>query len=127
MTKSFGNAPLIFIALSLALMVSPARAEENIQSIKAPFYVGKSVLACGPVAQVSRTPKAIHINLDRAYPNQSLDLVVWTSEASSYESRLGNLSALVGKTVCGRGLITEYRNRLQIVMKNPQYLRLMSR
>ena len=127
MSRSFVNSGLILVVLALAFTVSPVRAEEKIQSIKAPFHVGKIVLACGPVAQVSRTQKAIHINLDRAYPNQSLDLVVWTSEAARYELRLGNLSTLTGKTVCARGLITEYRNRLQIVMKNPQYLRLMSR
>lgn len=127
MSRSYVNAGLIFIVMALTFTASPVEAEEKIQSIKAPFHVGKSVLACGPVAQVSRTQKAIYINLDRAYPNQSLGLVVWTSEAATYESRLGDLSALAGKTVCGRGLITEYRNRLQIVMKNPQYLRLMSR
>ena len=111
----------------MAFLSPQVLAQDRIQSIKAPFYVGKNVLACGPVAQVTNTSKATYINLDNVYPDQSLGLVVWSSDLAGYQSRLGSLTGLRGKTVCARGVISEYRNRLQIIMKNPQFLRLMER
>jgi len=123
----FNKTSVSVIVIALTLSSIPAQAEERIASSKAPFYVGKSVMACGTVAQVSKTAGVTYINLDNAYPTQSLSLVVWSTDAAAYEARLGDLAALHAHTVCARGIITEYRNRLQIIMKNPQYLRLMSR
>lgn len=100
-------------------------AEEQIEAYKAPFYVGKTVMACGTVAQVSHGRKATYLNMDKAYPNQTLGLVIWHSDADGYERRFGKLDAMAGERMCGRGTITEYKNTLQIIMKNPQYLRLM--
>jgi DNA/RNA endonuclease YhcR with UshA esterase domain len=101
-------------------------AEDQIEAIRAPFYVGKNVLACGRVAQVTVRSNVTYINLDRPYPNHTLGLVIWQSSLTDYESRLGKLSALEGRRVCARGLIEEYRSKLQIIMRNPQFLRLMS-
>lgn len=100
-------------------------AEEQIEALRAPFYVGKSVLACGKVAQVTSQSNVTYINLDRPYPNHTLAFVIWQSNLSDYEKRFGKLSVLEGRRVCGRGIIEEYRNKLQIIMKNPQFLRLM--
>ena len=101
-------------------------AEEQIEALKAPFYVGKSVMACGKVAQVTVRSEITYINLDRPYPSQTLALVVWQNELPAYEARFGKVSALENKRVCARGIIEEYRKTLQIIMSNPQFLRLMS-
>ncbi len=118
--------PLTF-ALLIGLSAAPhhSLAEEQIEALRAPFHVGESVLACGKVAQVSARSEVTYINLDRPYPQQTLALIVWQSNLSAYESRFGKLSTLQGKRVCALGMIEQYQNRLQVIMKNPQFLRLM--
>ena len=62
----------------------PARAEEQIEAVRAPFHIGESVVACGKVAQVSvHSGVTYHINSDRLYPNQMLALVIWQSELTA--------------------------------------------
>ena len=116
------------LALIFGLTAAPRllRAEEQIEALRAPFHVGESVLACGNVAQVSVRSGVAYINLDRPYPNHALALVIWQGELAAYESRFGKLSTLEGKRVCARGTIEEYRKSLQMILKNPQFLRLMT-
>jgi DNA/RNA endonuclease YhcR with UshA esterase domain len=127
MSRSFRKA-VSGCVLLLGLSATPqqVRAEDQIEALRAPFHVGKSVLSCGKVAQVTTRTDVTYINLDRPYPNHTLGLVIWQRNLSDYESRFGNLASLEGKRVCARGVIEEYRNRLQIIMRNPQFLRLMN-
>jgi DNA/RNA endonuclease YhcR with UshA esterase domain len=78
------------------------------------------------VAEVSARSSVTYLNLDRPYPNHTLALVIWQSDLPAYESRFGNLSTLRGKRVCALGMIEQYRNGLQIIMKNALFLRLMT-
>lgn len=131
MNKFHNNAfPRLSLSLALILGLSVAprqsQAEEQIEALRAPFHVGETVLACGRVAQVSARSDVTYINLDRPYPNHTLALVVWQSNLLAYESRFGRLSTLEGKRVCALGTIEHYRNGLQVIMKNPQFLRLMT-
>lgn len=116
---------LSLLMLAFVGMTS-VKAEDRIEASKAPFHVGKTVLACGSVAQVTQQPKVIYLNLDRRFPDQTLGLVVWQSDRAAFESRLGSLASLQGKRVCARGRIEDFRNKLQLVVKNPQFLRLMT-
>ena len=102
-------------------------AEDRIPASKSPFYVGKTVMACGRVAQVTTRSSATYINLDSPFPNQTLGLVVWARNVDEYEARLGSLSGLSDRMVCARGKITEYHGKLQMLMDNPQFLRLMAK
>ncbi|WBJ99010.1 hypothetical protein [Methylocystis parvus] len=108
------------------LAVQVVSAAESIEALKAPFHVSESVLACGRVAQVSAHPEITYINLDRPYPDQTLALVVWQNDLAAYEARFGNLSALEGRRVCAQGVIEEHKGSLQMILKNPQFLRLMT-
>ncbi|GKW54107.1 hypothetical protein NCCP2140_31600 [Pseudoalteromonas sp. NCCP-2140] len=109
----------------LTLLISAQAQEPKIEAFKAPFHVGKSVMACGEVAQVSKGKKATYLNLDKEYPNQSLTILVWDSNLAPFEERFGNLKRLSGERICARGKISEYKNTLQIKVSNPQFLRLM--
>ncbi|QGM99583.1 hypothetical protein F7D14_06105 [Methylocystis parvus] len=108
------------------MAVQVVSAAESIEALKAPFHVSESVLACGRVAQVSAHPEITYINLDRPYPDQTLALVVWQNDLAAYEARFGNLSALEGRRVCAQGVIEEHKGSLQMILKNPQFLRLMT-
>ena len=117
------------IALPLLLMgVAAAQAQEpRIEAVKAPFYVGQTVMACGKLAGVKHMPKQHYLNLDKPYPNQTLTFLIWDDQYSEFEQRFGRLDAMQGKTLCGRGKIEEYKGRLEIKIYNPQYLRLMTK
>jgi hypothetical protein len=51
--------------------------------------------------------------------------LVWKTDYPKFTQRFGNLNQYVNKHVCARGVITAYKNTLQIQMSNPQFLRVM--
>lgn len=105
---------------------SVAHSEEpKIEAFKAAFHVGKSVMACGKVAEVKEGRSVIYLNLDKPYPNQTLGLLVWSSDRDRFEQRFGKLETFRGERVCARGQIEDYKGSLQIKLSNPQFLRLI--
>ena len=98
---------------------------ERIPAYKAPFYVGKEVMACGVLSGTSRFSKGIYLNLDKPYPNQTLTVVVWNESVAPIEAKFGSLDRNIGKTFCALGTIEKYKKHLQIQIDNPQFLRLM--
>ncbi len=111
--------------LMLSLVSLSSHAEPKIESFKAPFYVGETVMACGKVTQVSQGKKATYLNLNKRYPNQDLAVLIWDSNIPKFNQRFGKLDKLKNSRVCARGEITEYKDALQIKVSNPQFLRLM--
>lgn len=100
-------------------------AEPKIEAYKAPFYVGQTVMACGKVAEVKEGKKSIFLNLDHSYPKQTLTILIWNNKLDAFTNKFGNLRTFVGERVCARGPIVDYKGRLEIVLSNPQFLRLM--
>jgi hypothetical protein len=112
------------LAIFIAFPANPQQlaAENEIEARQSANHIGEGVLACGTVAQVTGRAEVSYVNLDNSYPNQTLALVVWRSDLPAFEARFGALSTLVGKRVCGRGVIERYRNGLQMALRNPQFL-----
>ena len=100
-------------------------AESKIEAFKAPFHVGKTVMACGNLAEIKHLSNRHYLNLDKKYPNQTLTLLVWDSDYRWFEERFGNIDGFVDRRFCARGRIEEYKNNMQIKVTNPQFLRLM--
>lgn len=99
--------------------------EPKIEAIKAAFYVGQNVMACGTLADIKHLENRHYLNLDKPYPNQSLTLLIWDNNYRWFEERFGKIDGMKGKRFCARGKIEEYKNNLQIKVNNPQFLRLM--
>lgn len=117
----------LLIPLSAMILSSVAHGgeEPRIEAFKAAFHVGKSVMACGKVAEVKESRNVIYMNLDKPYPNQTLGVLIWSSDRDRFEQRFGKLSAFRGERVCARGKIEDYQGHLQIKLSNPQLLRLI--
>ena len=98
---------------------------ERIEAYRAPFYVGKQVMACGVLAGTSKFSKGMYLSLDKKYPNQTLTLVVWNESIAPLEAKFGVLNSKIGHTFCALGTIERYKKNLQIQIENPQFLRLM--
>lgn len=106
--------------------ISPAVAETAwVEDYKAVFYVNKSAMVCGNVHQVKTVKKQKYLNLGGAYPKQKIAFLIWEDDRPAFQEKFGRLSALENKRVCARGTISEYKGHLQLVVKNPDFLRLM--
>lgn len=116
--------------LSLGLMITFSSlymyaAEPKIEAYKAPFYMGQTVMACGILVETKHLSNRHYLNFDRKYPNQTLTILVWDNDYRWFEERFGKIDAKIGQRFCGRGMIEEYKNNIQMQIKNPQFLRLM--
>ena len=100
---------LITSLLSMASLNAFSQ-EIKIEAIKAPFHVGKTVMACGQLAEIKHLENRHYLNLDRMYPNQTLTLLVWDNNYKWFEERFGRIDSMVGKRFCARGPIEEYKN-----------------
>lgn len=115
------------VLVSTLAVLSPiiSAQEPKIEALKAPFHVGKSVMACGKLAEIKHLDNRHYLNLDKSYPNQSLTLLIWDNNYRWFEERFGSIDNMKGKRFCARGTIEDYRGSLQIKVANPQFLRLM--
>lgn len=120
MIKQLGLSIICLCVTSLAIA-----KEAKIEALKAPFYVGQSVMACGNLVETKHLSNRHYLNLDKKYPNQTLTILVWDNDYRWFEERFGKIDAKIGQRFCGRGVIEEYKNNMQIQIKNPQFLRLM--
>lgn len=87
---------------------------EQINAAAAVDYIDQEVLACGTVAQISSFKKGVYINLDKAYPQQALTLVVWEDSVAAVEEKLGRLNNLVGVDICAQGTVSQYKGSPRI-------------
>ncbi len=102
----------------LVLISSHAYSASEIFAKDAPFHTGESVIACGELAQTSRFKRGVYLNLDATYPKQPLTLIVWEDDIAQFNQQHGNLHKLIGRTVCGKGTVTDYKGRSQISLYN---------
>jgi len=100
-------------------------AEPTIDSSKAAFYVGETVMVCGSINEVTDFKKGTYLNFGAKYPKQHISVVIWDDQKRDFLDRFGSLKAFEYQRACARGEITQYRNSLQLIIKNPQFLRLM--
>lgn len=107
------------------LLTSGVSAEITIDSSKSAFHVGETVMMCGLVNEVKIFSKGYYLNFGSKYPRQHISVVVWNSDEAKFNERFGELSIFAGRQACARGMITEFRNSLQMNVSNPQFLRLM--
>ena len=115
-----------YIIAIFSFSLSSVAQEPKIEAFKAPFHVGQTVMACGKLVQTKHFSNRHYLNLDKVYPNQTLTLLVWESDYKWFEERFGKIDAMKGNRFCGRGKIEEYKNNMQMQIKNPQFLRLMN-
>ncbi|SUD90882.1 hypothetical protein [Psychrobacter phenylpyruvicus] len=115
-------------AISSALLLSSlaTAADPRIEASKANLYVGKSVMACGTLAEINHLPNRHYMNFDRKYPNQSLTALIWNKDYRWFENRYGKIDNYVGSRFCVIGKVAQNQNYLQINVTNPQFLKLMA-
>lgn len=110
---------------SLFFSTVVAAAEPKIDTTEAPHYVGKSVIACGTLAEINHLPNRHYMNFDKKYPNQSVTVLIWNKDYRWFENRYGKIDNYVGERFCVTGNIASTKNYLQMHVTNPQYVKLV--
>ena len=118
----------VFVSLFLFL-AAYIQAEDSsiVEDYKAVFYVNQSKMVCGVVYQVKDVKKQTYLNLGGIYPNHKIAVLIWSDNMPMFTEKFGALSSLKDQRICVRGTITEYKNKLQIVARDPNFLRLMKK
>lgn len=114
------------ISSGLLLSTLATAADPRIEASKAYLYVGKSVMACGTLAEINHLPNRHYMNFDKKYPNQSLTALIWNKDYRWFENRYGKIDNYVGSRFCVIGNVAPTQNYLQINVTNPQFLKLMA-
>jgi len=115
-------AIVVFILLVLQAVLL---AQERISPSEAKKYVGKSVTVCGKVASTAYASHAAgrptFINLERPYPNQPFNVVIWGSERSNFSPPPEK--AYDGKKICVSGTVRVFREEPpRIVVTRPSQI-----
>ena len=84
--------------------------------------IGKNAAVKGYVADVFKNAKVAYLNFDGKFPKNSFSAVVFKGDFSTF----GDLNRYRGKTVEVSGIITEYKGKPQIILKDPSQLKIVN-
>lgn len=92
-------------------------------------HVGERARVCGTVVATNFVPGVdgapTFLNLERPYPEQPFDIVIWGSERPRFERPPEILYR--GRRVCVSGRVSEYEGVPRIEVSTPEQIRIRSR
>jgi DNA/RNA endonuclease YhcR with UshA esterase domain len=111
----------LFTALFFVLLAVPALAE-TIPAAEAKSHIDKDVTVEGVVSDVhhAASGKVIFIEIGGRYPGNPVSAVIFKDHFSKFPT----VDSLAGKTVDITGRIKEYRGRTEIVLDDPEQLKI---
>lgn len=117
--------PLCFaiamLALNLPADPTADTVPAKIGTDDAKNYEGREMIVTGTVAQVSIHSKVVLLNMDKPYPDSPFTLVIFPSATNQF----GNLKSLKGTSVEATGVITNYHDKAEMVLKKAGQLKVM--
>lgn len=125
-TKSLMAAAAVGLSLALPLPAAAQQGKE-VSTHDAPQYIGKQATVCGLVASVKLAMKTggapTFINFDKPNPDQTFTVLIWGIDRPKFASAPES-TFVAGKRVCVSGLVTDYKGKPEIVVHNPDEIRL---
>jgi DNA/RNA endonuclease YhcR with UshA esterase domain len=85
-------------------------------------YFNQEMIVTGKVVRVSIRPGIVFVDMDKPYPDSPFTLVIFPSATNQF----GNLKALRGASVEVTGIITNYHEHAEIVLKKATQLKVTS-
>jgi hypothetical protein len=112
---------VLLIGLALAdLGAAAPAAAQSIGSTAALNHVGESMTVCGRVASASVVaPQAMLLGFDQPYPAQSFSVLIPSEDRTKFN---GRELAMVGRRMCGSGMVKLAQGRAQMILKDPSRL-----
>jgi DNA/RNA endonuclease YhcR with UshA esterase domain len=117
---------LILVIASLTFQAQwGAAATSTLTSAEASRHTGEAATVCGTVASATYAARSrggpTFLNLDKPYPDHIFTIVIWREHRAAF----GNPETrYAGKRLCVSGVITDYRGRPQIVVRDPSQINL---
>ena len=117
-----------FILMYFVFMIgfSTSAQDCNINVYEALKYKGKEMTVCGIVTQIY-TPeyvegKPVYINMGGNFPNHSFTIAIWGDDVLKFNK---GLQKFKNKHIAITGVIREYKGKAQIILKNPNQIRII--
>jgi DNA/RNA endonuclease YhcR with UshA esterase domain len=107
---TFVKSPLIVVILCSLTIVRVFAGE--IPDTEAASHVGETVTIRGTVSEYKDFPRAVFLDLDGRYPNETLSIVCFSKAMAA------QLSAFQGKSIAVTGTITIYKGKPEIILKS---------
>jgi hypothetical protein len=87
-------------------------------------HIGDSIKYCGKVVTARLMDRMMNapafLNIDEAYPHQSLTVVVWANDRQNFTEKPEKF--YLDKNVCIYGKLEKFKEQLQIVIHSEQQL-----
>jgi len=90
--------------------------------------VGEYCTVSGKVVSVFQSNKSdtkpVHLNFEKPYPNQVFEVVIFAKDVQNFSKHPKELYE--GKSVKVSGVIELYKNRPQIIVKDPRFIEVIT-
>jgi hypothetical protein len=126
--RKFNKLFFLFIALFFFsyILANVAYAQTSISPEEAYKHIGKTQTVCGTVASTYYSNRGkgqpTFLNLNKPYPNQIFTIVIWGSDRPKFSQPPETMYK--NTKVCVTGKITTYKNKPEIVVKDPSQIQI---
>ena len=107
------TSPASSSALGSETAVAPIKASQ------AKNHIGEQHTVCGQVVHIHPFSNGLYLNLDKAYPNTPLTVVVWDKNPALIQK----VQSIANKNLCVWGEITQFNKQTQIILNSETQLR----
>ena len=114
------------IAIAI-LLLTPALRAADIPSAQAKDHIGETATVCGRVADARYQETGSHVtflNFDNPYPNHTFTGFIPADSRSKFDAPEETYKE---KNICLTGKIQNYRGKPEIVLTEPQQIRMQTK
>lgn len=117
---------IVTLYLALTSFTSIVYSQDYITPENAGEHIRETQTVCGTVASTNYAIRSkdqpTFLNLNQPYPNHIFTVVIW----GEYRAKFNNPPETFykGKGICVKGMITEYRGKPQIEVKEPLQIKI---
>jgi DNA/RNA endonuclease YhcR with UshA esterase domain len=117
---------LMKIHLALLFAARLLSAADTIQSAEAKDHIGETTTVCGKVsdARYMDSSHVTFLNFDKPYPNHTFTSFIPSENRAKFSTPE---KEYLGKDVCVTGKIQDYRGKPEIVLTEPEQIKLQSK
>ncbi|MFN0293116.1 hypothetical protein [Pedobacter helvus] len=113
---------LFMLNIAFILGIACASAQTKVTIKEVVNYVGKEVTLCDSVYSARALDNLSLLNLGAKFPKEIITLVVFKADRAKFEKEPVEL--FENKRICVTGMVTLYKEKLQIVVNDPKQLKL---
>jgi DNA/RNA endonuclease YhcR with UshA esterase domain len=102
---------------------APSSPPIRIRAVEAKDHLKARAIVTGVVAEVSVGERLVRVNLEKPFPNEALNVIVFANKTNLFPE----IEKLKGKTIEVTGQIVEYRGRPEIILSSTNQLAVVAK